>query len=122
MARIRDLEHALATLQATYHTTPHPLLRKELRDIANAPAPPPPPPPADVSEANDADPTATNEVDHLSENLGTLSMTGYGRSRFFGLTGSSWVGSLFIFLSTLTLASATTLDCQCYVGQFSSLD
>ncbi|KAF8519667.1 hypothetical protein JB92DRAFT_2897510 [Gautieria morchelliformis] len=77
IARIRDLEHALATLQATYLTSPHPLLREDLREIGGALSTPsrPSPPPAD-------------DLDQLSENLGTLSMTGYGRSRFFGPTGS----------------------------------
>ena len=87
VGRIRELERALATLQATYHTTPHPLLRKELREIANQPERSRPPPPADGSDG-------TDQLDQLSENLGTLSMTGYGRSRFFGPTGSAWVSSV----------------------------
>ena len=83
VSRIRDLEHALATLQATYHITPHPLLRKDLREIATSSTPSPPSPlPAD-------------DVNKLSENLGTLSMTGYGRSRFYGPSGGTWVSFYF---------------------------
>ncbi|KAF8517950.1 hypothetical protein BU17DRAFT_91377 [Hysterangium stoloniferum] len=79
-ARVRELEHALATLQATYVTTPHPLLANESRT------------PADRDDEARLPPTESavkDDVEILSENLGTLSMTGYGKSRFIGSVGSA---------------------------------
>jgi len=84
--RVRELEHALATLQATYSTAPHPLLRKELRDIAAAPSPPAPPLKPEPEDTG-----------NLSERLGTLSMSGYGKSRFLGTTGGTAVSFSSLF-------------------------
>lgn len=64
--RIRVLEQTLSTLQASRSSqTPDSLASPE-------------------SMQNEA-----GNVDELTENLGTLSMTGYGKSRFFGTNGGA---------------------------------
>ncbi|GJJ11193.1 hypothetical protein Clacol_005425 [Clathrus columnatus] len=86
--RIRELEDALAALQATQGTSDPSL-------VAN---PSSPPIQEEISETSD--PLFLSEdlleslggVDELTENLGTLSMTGYGKSRFFGSGGGALVG------------------------------
>ena len=100
--RIRSLEEALRVLQSETSTSPHPLLSQELRDIAKKHTKE-----SHASEfhthnvrsdrtgarsqAIDSESPSTEdgglEVEDLTENFGMLSMTGYGRSRFFGNTG-----------------------------------
>lgn len=95
--RIRSLEHALETIQVSHSDKPHPLLRKELREIPDKLR--------DVSVSKlaavietttvavDAStkPHESTSVGELSENLGTLSLEGYGKSRFFGNSASTLV-------------------------------
>jgi hypothetical protein len=74
--RIRQLEDALALLQASISKEPHPLLSENAividADIADKP--------------HESEDEVTGEV---SRALGTLSVSDQGLSRFFGSTGGS---------------------------------
>jgi hypothetical protein len=74
--RIRQLEDALALLQASISKEPHPLLHENAivvdADIADKP--------------HESEDEVTGEV---SMALGTLSVSDQGLSRFFGSTGGS---------------------------------
>ena len=79
--RIRQLEDALAILQARSSNEPHPLLRDD--------------PIASKTEPEDEEAHAELEPVHTAEiidTFGTLSVAEHGVSRFFGPTGGSEVG------------------------------
>ncbi|KIJ55462.1 hypothetical protein M422DRAFT_24037 [Sphaerobolus stellatus SS14] len=98
--RIQDLETALSELQAQSSASAHPLLSQELRDVATKF------PNSSNSISSTVARTSTIQsesrantsigsrsespdediVEGLAENIGTLSMTGYGKSKFFGMT------------------------------------
>ena len=74
--RIRQLEDALAQLQASVSKEPHPLLHENaiVVDADN------------VDKPHESEDEVTGEV---SRALGTLSVSDQGLSRFFGSTGGS---------------------------------
>lgn len=81
--RIRQLEDALAILQAKYSNEPHPLLRDDnLMISATTPEQEDDSPVPELSPANPPD---------VIEAFGTLSMHDHGVSRFFGPTGGTEV-------------------------------
>ncbi|PFH47833.1 hypothetical protein AMATHDRAFT_151154 [Amanita thiersii Skay4041] len=88
--RIRDLEDALAGLQAKYSDEPHPLLQKDLvqpEDNEDAGGPPGEQGwPMEESMAAVAGPSHSADV---IDAFGTLSISDHGISRFFGPTGGS---------------------------------
>ena len=75
--RIRQLEDALALLQASASKDPHPLLCENAIVLDNES------PDDKVHETEDEGAT------DVSRALGTLTMTDHGLSRFFGSTGGS---------------------------------
>ena len=79
--RIRQLEDALAILQARCSDEPHPLLRD---DIVVA-----------KTEQEDEDNTAVAPANpsEIIDTFGTLSVSDHGVSRFFGPTGGTEVPS-----------------------------
>lgn len=73
--RIRQLEDALAILQATTTTVPHPLLREELLAIKKGIE-------VTIEEPED------DAVDvSVTDEFGTLSISDHGIARFIGRTG-----------------------------------
>ena len=76
-ARIRELEDALAKLQAERSTDPHPLLHEDLIEEVDSP----------MTDGEGAAGHARDAIDAL----GTLSISDTGISRFFGPTGGSEV-------------------------------
>ena len=76
-ARIRELEDALAKLQAERSADPHPLLHEDLIEEED-------------SSMVDGEGTAGRVTDAIDA-LGTLSISDNGISRFFGPTGGSEV-------------------------------
>ena len=80
--RIRQLEDALAILQAKSSNDPHPLLRDELLSANTE---------HDEEEMPDAaEPIPVNPPD-IIDAFGTLSVSEHGVSRFFGPTGGAEV-------------------------------
>ncbi|TFK21657.1 hypothetical protein FA15DRAFT_672344 [Coprinopsis marcescibilis] len=77
--RVRQLEDALATLQASHSTEPHPLLHDDLITIDE------PEPEAEMTTGEAAGGQAGDVIDAF----GTLSISEHGVSRFFGPTGGS---------------------------------
>ena len=87
-SRIRQLEDALAGLQAKHSAEPHPLLhndlvgtdelREGLRDEGG-------------DSMDDSSPTPMGQTGEVIDALGTLSISDHGISRFFGPTGGSEV-------------------------------
>ncbi|KZP16299.1 hypothetical protein FIBSPDRAFT_921010 [Athelia psychrophila] len=75
--RVRELEDALAALQAQHSNEPHPLLREDLLS-ANI---------VDEEETASREPSADASVQKIMDGFGTLSMSDHGVSRFFGPTG-----------------------------------
>ena len=75
--RIRQLEDALALLQASTSKEPHPLLCEDAIVVDSEY-------PDDRLHESDEEGTA-----EVSRALGTLSVTDHGLSRFFGSTGGS---------------------------------
>ena len=79
--RIRQLEDALAILQAKCTNEPHPLLRE---DAASAATP-------EQEEGTPPVEPASATTSDVMEAFGTLSMHDHGVSRFFGPTGGTEV-------------------------------
>lgn len=79
--RIRQLEDALAILQAKSSNEPHPLLRDELLSANTE---------HEEEEMTDTEPTPANPPD-IIDAFGTLSVSEHGVSRFFGPTGGAEV-------------------------------
>lgn len=77
--RIRELEDALAILQAKNSNESHPLLRDDLVRVD-----------AEPEEEVASEPMQGTSSD-IMDAFGTLSMSDYGVSRFFGPTGGSEV-------------------------------
>lgn len=75
--RIRELEDALAILQAKNSNESHPLLRDDLVRVD-----------AEAEEEVASEPMQGTSSD-IMDAFGTLSMSDYGVSRFFGPTGGS---------------------------------
>lgn len=86
--RIRQLEDALAILQATCQSGPHPLLREELLAIKYN---------VDAKEA-EVESQVSKGVDEVVNAFGTLMVSENGVSRFFGMTGGAEVRVLFKLL------------------------
>ncbi|KAF9495618.1 hypothetical protein BDN71DRAFT_1416721 [Pleurotus eryngii] len=90
-ARIRELEDALQTLQASVSTAPHPLLRNDLlparspQQPSDAPAPVPAPP-ATTSPADNA---SHAEEESMIDAFGTLAIGPRGEANFLGQTARS---------------------------------
>lgn len=80
--RIRQLEDALAILQATTTSDPHPLLREELLAVKKGIE-------VTVHNSEDEDPDMT-----VADGLGTLSISEKGVSRFIGRSGGLEVSFL----------------------------
>lgn len=75
--RIRQLEDALALLQASVSKEPHPLLCEDAIIVDN-------------EKPDDRPPEGEDEgTGEVSRALGTLSFSDHGLSRFFGSTGGS---------------------------------
>ena len=85
--RIRELEDALAVLQASHSSEPHPLLCEGsiLVDIDK--------PEEHPQESED------ETTDDVTKSLGTLTVSEHGLSRFFGFTG----GSDLLLVRTLSI-------------------
>ena len=88
---MRQLEDALASLQAKHYNEPHPLLRDDLLS-ANA-----------VMDDDDGGVGKADEVGQASlpqsmDAFGTLSISDHGVSRFFGPTGGPEVRALFFLV------------------------
>lgn len=83
--RIRQLEDALAILQAKYSNEPHPLLHDENSITAATPE--------QEEEMPITEPSSSSAApdDQVIEAFGTLSMLEHGVSRFFGPTGGTEV-------------------------------
>ena len=79
--RIRQLEDALAILQAKSSNEPHPLLRDDLLSANNE---------HDEEEVPEAEPAPAQSPD-IIDAFGTLSVSEHGVSRFFGPTGGAEV-------------------------------
>lgn len=77
--RIRQLEDALAILQAKGSNEPHPLLRDDLLSANNE---------HDEDEMTEVEAVPTNPPD-IIDTFGTLSVSEHGVSRFFGSTGGA---------------------------------
>ncbi len=75
--RIRELEDALAVLQASHSQEPHPLLCESAIVVDNEK------PEEQPQESED------EGTDEVTKSLGTLSVSDQGLSRFFGFTGGS---------------------------------
>jgi len=82
--RVRQLEDALASLQAKHSNEPHPLLRDDLLS-ANAGHGD-----EDAGKAEDSGPSHPPEI---MDAFGTLSISDHGVSRFFGPTGGPEVSN-----------------------------
>jgi hypothetical protein len=80
--RVRQLEDALSALHAKHSSNPHPLLHDDLIQVDE--------------QDGDADTASDEAMEKMSEDasdsLGTLSISDFGISRFFGRTGGSEVG------------------------------
>ncbi len=75
--RIRELEDALAVLQASHSSEPHPLLCEGSILV-------------DTDKADEQPQESEDErADEVTKQLGTLSVSDQGLSRFFGFTGGS---------------------------------
>jgi len=84
--RIRQLEDALAILQASVSSEPHPLLGEEYTTKF----------PFKRSEANDATQVAQVSVSELADELGTLDLLEGGHARYVGrLEGSEEVRPIY---------------------------
>lgn len=87
-SRIRQLEDALAGLQAKHSTEPHPLLHDdlvstdELRESLGDEG---------GDFVDDSPPAPMGQTGEVIDALGTLSISDHGISRFFGPTGGSEV-------------------------------
>jgi hypothetical protein len=78
---VRELEDALATLQAQSTDEPHPLLQQSVLKSPEGKVE------RDVIENQDGNAPAAHEI--LIDAFGTLHITDHGISRFFGPTGGS---------------------------------
>jgi hypothetical protein len=76
--RVRQLEDALAALQAKHSNEPHPLLRDDLLSV-NAMH--------DDDDIGKVDEAAPSHPPEIMDAFGTLSISDHGVSRFFGPTG-----------------------------------
>ena len=97
--RVRQLEDALASLQAKHSNEPHPLLRDDLLSV-NAIQDD-----EDTGKAEDSGPAHPPEI---MDAFGTLSISDHGVSRFFGPTGGPEVREPFSSFETVLLISSTT--------------
>lgn len=93
--RVRQLEDALASLQAKHYNEPHPLLQDDLLTVNNVLD--------DDPAENDDDPSGSNPPE-VMDTFGTLSIFDHGVSRYFGPTGGPEV-SLFANISLYTVLS-----------------
>lgn len=76
---MRQLEDALASLQAKHYNEPHPLLRDDLLAVNNVQD-------DDAAEIAD-DSSGPSSPAEVMDSFGTLSISDHGISRYFGLTG-----------------------------------
>ena len=93
--RIRQLEDALAILQAKSSNEPHPLLSGKEANVSFDPH----------EEAITPEQVPTSSGDTIDA-FGTLSITDYGTSRFFGPTGGPEVSHTCDCLAILRLRRA----------------
>jgi hypothetical protein len=114
--RIRQLEDALAALQAQHSTEPHPLLHEDLvngedKDEEGASGHLAP----DTSMVDDPDGSpGTGTHADVIDALGTLSISDHGISRFFGPTGGSEVRILnYMSIPTISIKLPSFLPRAC---------
>jgi hypothetical protein len=84
--RVRQLEDALASLQAKHSNEPHPLLRDDLLSVNAA---------QDDEDAGKAEDSGPSHPPEIMDAFGTLSISDHGVSRFFGPTGGPEVRKPF---------------------------
>jgi len=83
--RVRQLEDALAALQAKHSSEPHPLLREDLLSVNAG---------QDDDDAGRADEAGPSHPPEIMDAFGTLSISDHGVARFFGPTGGPEVSVL----------------------------
>ena len=82
--RVRQLEDALASLQAKHYNEPHPLLRDDLLSVNAV---------QDEDYAGKAEDPGQSNPSECMDAFGTLSISDHGISRFFGPTGGPEVSN-----------------------------
>jgi hypothetical protein len=101
--RIRELEDALAVLQASHSSEPHPLLCEGSILV-------------DTDKPEEHPQESEDEaVDDVAKSLGTLTVSEHGLSRFFGFTG----GSDLLLVRTLSITPPPTPSQFFFTSMFS---